>query len=399
MTAADIPHLDIDPYDPAVMADPYAMHALARTAGPIVWLDRYDVYFVTGHSLARQVLFDPATFSSAYGIGLLGYATGQTSATPSLLLETDPPEHDRYKKVMSRLVGPATLNRMRKRFEPFAEALAERLVAQGRFDAAKDYVSAFVLDAIADTVGLPQTERWQLFVFGELALAASGPRNAGFENAVANVRAHDTMAWVQQVTERANLAPEGLGAALYAAADAGELTLAEAQRLVRIFPTAAVDSTITTLVNGLHLLAARPDQWQLLHANPECARDAFEEMLRHSLSVQTVYRQATRDVKLGAAQVKAGQRVGVCLAAANRDPAKWPEPDRYELLRRPVGHLGFGGGVHACLGQMIARLEAELLLKALARRAARIEPDGVPVKRVNNALTSYASLPLRVFAS
>lgn len=396
MISADIPHLDIDPYDPAVMADPYAMQARLRAAGPVVWLEQYGVYYVTGHALARQVLFDPTTFSSAHGIGLVGYATGLTSTTPSPLLETDPPEHDRFKKLMSRLVGPATLNRMRARFEPVAEALVEALVARGRFDAATELVTAFVLDVIADTVGLPQADRWQLLVFGELALVSSGPRNASFDAAVAAVKQHDTMAWVQQATDRANLSPDGLGAALFAAADAGEITSAEAQRLVRIFPTAAVDSTITTLVNGLHVLAARPDQWQLLHAHPECARDAFEEMLRHSLSVQTVFRQATRDVKLGAAQVKAGQRVGVCLAAANRDPAKWPEPDRYELLRKPVGHLGFGGGVHACLGQMIARLEAELLLKALAKRVSNIELDGEPVKRVNNALTSYASLPVRV---
>ncbi|MEY4761881.1 MAG: hypothetical protein RLZZ200_1737 [Pseudomonadota bacterium] len=396
MNSADIPRFDIDPYDPAVMADPYPMQARVRAAGPVAWLEKYGVYYVTGHALARQVLFDPATFSSAHGIGLVGHATGLTSTTPSPLLETDLPEHDRFKKVMSRLVGPATLNRMRARFEPVAEALAEDLVARGRFDAATDYVSAFVLEVIADTVGLPQTDRWQMRVFGELALASSGPRNANFEAAVAAVKQHDTMAWVQQATDRANLSPDGLGAAVFAAADAGEITQAEAQRLVRIFPTAAVDSTITTLVNGLHVLAQRPDQWQLLHAHPECARDAFEEMLRHSLSVQTLFRQATRDVKLGAARVKAGERVGVCLAAANRDPAKWPEPDRYELLRKPVGHLGFGGGVHACLGQMIARLEAELLLKALARRAVRIDLDGEPVKCVNNALTSYSSLPLRV---
>ena len=396
MSPAGVPHFDIDPYDPAVMADPYPMHAQVRAAGPVAWLDRYGVYYVTGHALARQVLFDPSTFSSAQGIGLVGYATGLTSMTPSPLLETDPPEHDRFKKAMSRLMGPATLNRLRTRFEPVAEALAEELVTRGRFDAVTDFVTPFVLDVIADMVGLTKADRWQMLVFGELALASSGPRNANFEAAVAAVKQHDTMAWVQQATARENLAPDGLGAALFAAADAGELSEAEAQRLVRIFPTAAVDSTITTLANGLHVLAQRPDQWQLLHAHPECARDAFEEMLRHSLSVQTVFRQATRDVKLGAAQVKAGQRVGVCLAAANRDPAKWPEPDRYELLRRPVGHLGFGGGVHACLGQMIARLEAELLLKALAKRAARIELEGEGVKRVNNALTGYASLPLRV---
>lgn len=399
MTVAPVPHFDVDPYDPVTMADPYPMYARLRAAGPVCWLARHGVHFVTGHALARQVLFDPATFSSAQGIGLLGHATGTTSATPSPLLETDPPEHDRFKKVMSRLVGPASLQGMRARFEPAAEALAEALVARGRIEAVAECVTAFVLNAIADAVGLPRQDRWQMLVFGELGLASSGPRNANFDAALARVQREGTMAWVQQATERASLAPDGLGMMLYQAADAGEITLAEAQRLVRIFPTAAVDSTLTTLANGLHLLATHPQAWSQLHADPELARDVFEEIMRHSVSTQTVYRTATRDVAVAGARLERGQRIGVSFAAANRDPEKWPEPDRFDIHRRPAGHLGFGGGVHACLGQQVARLEAELLLKALAKRVARLELDGAPVVRTNNALRSWAKLPLRLHAA
>jgi cytochrome P450 len=173
---------------------------------------------------------------------------------------------------MARLVGPQVLQRLRGDVEVAAETLVEQLLARQRFDAATDLVSPFTVAVIADAVGLPREGREQLPVFGQLALASSGPRNASFDAALAPVQSSGTMQWVQQMCERESLAPGGLGAQLYLAADAGEITAARAQRLVRVFHTAAVDTTITTLINGLMNFIENPEQWVLLRQDRSRAR-------------------------------------------------------------------------------------------------------------------------------
>lgn len=150
------------------------------------------------------------------------------------------------------------------------------------------------------------------------------------------------------------------------------------------------------LAATLFAFASHPEQWQRLRERPELAREAFDEAVRRRSPVQTFFRTATTDVTVGGTVIREGTRILVFLGSANRDPARWQDPDRFDLARDPSGHVGFGMGIHQCVGQHVARLEAEALLTALVRRVSRIELAGRPERHLNNTLRAWAALPVRV---
>jgi cytochrome P450 len=143
-------------------------------------------------------------------------------------------------------------------------------------------------------------------------------------------------------------------------------------------------------------LATNPEQWQRLREQPSLARVAFDEAVRWESPVQTFFRTATCDVEVGGVVVPDGRKILMFLAAANRDPRRWQDPDTFDLSRDPSGHVGFGFGLHQCVGQHVARLEAESLLVALAARVEHIELAGPTRRHHNNTLRAWDSIPMRV---
>jgi hypothetical protein len=146
----------------------------------------------------------------------------------------------------------------------------------------------------------------------------------------------------------------------------------------------------------MYCLARFPAAFAQLRADPSLARQAFEEAIRLESPVQTFFRTATREVKIGQDTIPEGSKVLMFLGAANRDPRRWERPDEYDITRRNAGHVGFGAGIHACVGAVLARLEGEVVLTALARKASAIEIVGEPKRRYNNTLRGLASLPMRL---
>jgi cytochrome P450 len=131
-----------------------------------------------------------------------------------------------------------------------------------------------------------------------------------------------------------------------------------------------------------------------LREDPTLARAAFEEAIRFESPVQTFFRTTTRAVQIGGIEIDEGQKILMFLGAANRDPRQWESPEQYDIGRRTVGHVGFGAGIHMCVGQMLARLEGEVMLSALARKVELIEITGEPKRRYNNTLRGLSSLPV-----
>jgi cytochrome P450 len=195
---------------------------------------------------------------------------------------------------------------------------------------------------------------------------------------------------------RPALDPDGLGMIMYRAADEGELTEEEAGMLVRSFLSAGVDTTVRAVGGALESFARHPDQWQVLRADPSLARATAEEAIRYVSPFQTVFRTAGRAVDHGTIRLQPEDKIFLSLGAANHDPRKWERPDTFDIRRRTVGHVGFGAGIHGCAGQMLARLEMEVLFEQLARRVYAIELDGEPSYALNNTTRGFASLPIRV---
>jgi hypothetical protein len=163
---------------------------------------------------------------------------------------------------------------------------------------------------------------------------------------------------------------------------------------VRSLLSAGLDTTVNGIGAAIYCLARFPEQWARLRHDPSLARNAFEEAIRLESPVQTFFRTTTRDVEISGMHIAEGEKVLMLLGAANRDPRRWDNPDDYDIARRTSGHVGFGGGIHMCVGQLVARLEGEVLLAALARKVATIEITGPIERRYNNTLRGLIRLPI-----
>lgn len=390
------PISDADPFAAEHLAHPEPLHEELREAGPVVHLTRYDVYALARYQQVHAALVDWHNFQSGAGVGLANFRQEKPWRPPSLLLEADPPHHDAPRRVLREILAPLALRRLRETWQSVAEELVETVLTErGReFDAFEELAKAFPLRVFPDAVGIGPHGRENLLPYGNMAFNAFGPRNTLVE-ADAH-RVGDLSAWVNAQCAREALGEDGFGARIWAAADRGDLTHHQAPLVVRSLLTAGVDTTVHGLAAALYAFATHPQEWQRLRARPELARVAFDEAVRWQSPVQTFFRTATTDVDIAGTRIPAGGKILMFLGAANRDADRWPHPDRFDLTRDPSGHVGFGMGIHQCVGQHVARLEAEALLTALARRVGHLELAGEPQRHLNNTLRSWASLPVRV---
>lgn len=393
----DAPVSDFDPYAEEVLLNPYPYYEKLRELGPVVYLERYGAYAVARYDEVRAVLFDPATYCSSAGVGLANFSTEKPWRTPSIILEADPPEHARTRKVVARILSPASIARLKTVFESEAENLVDRIIEKGEFDAASDFCEAYPLKVFADAVGLPSEGRQNLLPYGDMVFNGFGPMNDRFKSRLS--KAQEAVAWINNVCRRENLTSDGLGAQLYAAADDGEITHEEAGMLVRTLLSAGLDTTVFTLCNTIVSFANNPDQYELLKADTSLARHAIEEVIRYEPTFHSFYRTTTKPVQLAGIELDKDQKIVVFIGSANRDPRKWENPDRFDLTRKTMGHVGFGAGIHGCAGQMMARLEGEILLTAFARKVKSVELTGDLVRHFNNTVRGFKSIPARVVAN
>lgn len=394
IASANLPTLELDPFDPAFLADPFSAHPVLRDAGPVVFLPKIGCFAMARHAEVQAALKDWEAFISGRGVGQTDFLKETPWRPPSLLLEADPPLHDRTRGLMNRVASLGALREVMPRWQAKADALVGQLAGTGSFDAIPALAEAFPLSVFPDLIGLREEGRENLIPYATVAFNAFGPRNALLAETMAAAR--DATEWVAQSCKRELLRPGGWGMQVYEAADRGECSHDEAERLVRSFLTAGVDTTVNGIATLLHAFAEFPGQWAKLRADPKLVKKAVEESLRWGGTVQTFFRTTSRDVSIGGHIIPEGQKVLLFLAAANRDPRKWEDADRFEITRVVSGHVGFGFGIHQCLGQMVARMEAEAVTNALLANVGEIRATGPVRRRLNNTLHAIGELPIEL---
>lgn len=384
-----VPRTEFDPFTRETIPDSTRLLTQLLAPQPFVYLERYGVYATGRHEIGQKMLRDWKSFTSTVK------AWGPREHIPLVLVAEDPPLHTGSRNAMMEFFAPLALATYKETFEAYAERISDELIAKGVVDGTEDVGASFVLQAFPDILGMQPLNRERLLAFGDLAFNSTVPVNEIYHECKA--RSGDVLEWFSAQFEREAVVPGKLADRIYGLGDRGLVPPDVAAQLVRAVFSAGFDTTVLSIGTGLKLLAENPDQWDLLRADPTLIKNAFEETIRFDPPSRVLGRGVNEDMEFFGLDLKAGDRVAVFLNAAGRDPAKWDNPDRFDITRKGIaGHMSFGIGIHACLGQALARLEFGAIVGALARKVRRLELAGEPVRKINNRACGWDHVPLRL---
>ena len=388
--------------------DPFPIFEQLRAAGPI-YRGRFG-HVATSHALVREVLSSNdfrAGFERVAAAGALGRAylwaadTGVLGPVePPSLLVTEPPDHTRYRRLVTRVFSVRAVEALRPRVEQIATELLDSLDGADVVELVDAYCTKLPVTMIAEILGVPLSERERVLAFGAAAAPSldMGLSWSTFRSVEKALRGFD--AWLGDHLERLREQPgDDLLSQLVAAQDDGVgLDERELKSTAGLVLAAGFETTVNLLSNGANLLHRHPDQAALLAADPSLWPNAVEEILRFDPPVLLTGRTALRDTELtGGVRVRRGTLVTTVLAAANRDPAVFEDPARFDVTRENAkDHISFSAGRHYCLGAALARMEGEVALRTLFERYPRLQTLPGARRRETRILRGFETLPVRL---
>ena len=305
-----MPVWDIDPYDPSVLSAPESYYTELRAKGSFAYIPKYAALACGRYDVTKEVFSDWERFVSSRGVGLQDFRLEKPWRPPSIVLEVDPPYHDKTRRVLNRALSPKAVADLKNAFQEAARRLIDDLLARASFDAIPELAEAFPTSVFPQAVGLRETDRRRLVDYGGMVFNALGPDNEIRRSAMA--KAPDIVPWITEHCRREKLEPEGFGATIYKAVDAGEIGEDEAGMLVRSLLSAGVDTTVAALGNAVCCLAANPGEFARLKADPSLARPAFEETLRYTSPVQLSVAPRALTPKSVASRFRQAPRSSAC---------------------------------------------------------------------------------------
>jgi len=391
MAALDTPSFAGDLFAVPSIHEPYGIYRELRDLGPVVWLESLGMYALPRYAEVRGALGDDGTFTSSMGVSFNDFTNKAQQGTT---LASDGALHRRLRTVLSQGLNPHALRDKQAYVERLARELVNDVLRQDEFDAVPALAQAMPLTVVPDLLGWEEEVRPRLLEWAEAAFDTSGPLGERNEPKLRSVG--ELIEYASTVAGTGRLAPDGLGAAVVAAAARGEIAAEQCPALMLDFLGPSLDTTASALGAAFHLFSTRPESWEKLRADPDLIPNAINEIVRWQSPVRFFTRVVTRDAEIGDRRIEAGARVVVMYASANRDERFWDRPDDFDVERPDASRqVGFGYGVHACAGQGLTRLEAGALLGELLGRVERFEPAGEPRLATNSIIRAYASVPVR----
>ncbi len=403
LTAQTAASFHLGGVDASFAQDPYPDLAVLREHAPVCrqpdgsWvLSRYDD--------VRQVLTDAERYSSDKTVDFkpkFGDSPLYEHHTMSLVFN-DPPYHTRVRRLLAPFFAVQTLRRMQARVEAMVDALLDDARERGTIDIVADFALAVPLNLIGDLLGVPGDEREPLREWANAILGALEPRRSDAELAVGNRAVEDFKRYLKDLIAHKRRHPaqaEDIDIlwALIQAHDSGEgLTELEIIHNCIFMLNAGHDTTTSLIANGIDLLLEHPAERQRLIDSPDRLRTAIEEMLRYESPLQFGNRRARVPVRVGGVDLPAGAFLHLAIAAANRDPRVFEDPDRFDIARDPNRHLAFGHGTHFCAGNGVARMEAQVAFSRLLARHPRFERAGPTRRAPRTRFRVIDSLPVRL---
>ncbi|MEE8164972.1 MAG: cytochrome P450 [Myxococcota bacterium] len=361
-------------FDPAVREDPYPFYAALRATAPACVVDPVGAWLVTSYDAVLEVLRQPELYSStAMRAAMTRGRLDDDEGPPPMVISSDPPQHTRLRTLVNRGFTPRRIQRM----EPLVRRITKDLFAEidrrGECDLVGDLTVPLPVMVISEMLGIePERfedfKRWSQVIVSVFGRAPSEDQLEAFHSTL-----DELDDYLDPLIERRRSDPrDDIISVLTQKEEEDALSADEVIGFVILLLIAGNETTTNLIGNTIIALWDNPEQLALLNTSPERIPDAIEEALRFSSPVQMLFRQTTQDVELGGEKIPEGSIVMPCYAAANRDPKRFEDPDRFDIGRDNQGHVAFGLGLHFCLGASLARLEARIALEGLVPRLAKL---------------------------
>jgi len=382
---------EYDLFTPAAMTDQNAFLRSVRAESPLAWLPQLDAYLLTRYADIMAALRDKRmdTANMARVLQRLTPEEQEELRPVSRSIEmwmghTVPADHVRMQRLLKRYFSPATVDRLRPRVRAFTHELLDAVAPKGQMDVVGDLAYPLPANVIAELLGMPTSDREQLQAWSRdiLPIFGNGDIQQMRQAQASMLDMHD---YLRTIAAERRRAPREDVLSMFMAAEAeGTLTEDEAVANCVLLLFAGHETTANLIANGLVLLFEHPDQLALLRANPDLMPLAVDEMLRCDGPAGVIGRVTTEPVELAGHTVPAGKHIYLALMAGNRDPDAFPDPDTFDITRKPNRHLSFGMGAYYCLGAALARMETDECLRILLDRC----PDLRPAYQTPDWLTS-----------
>ena len=380
-----IDELDERLTSPAFIADPYPTYAELRATDPVHWSPRWGVWVITGYDDTLRILKDPVSFSNAGRFSALLDQLPpdvQPDVDPVRrhysggLIQSDPPDHTRLRSLLRDVFSPRAIDRQREQVQAVVDNLLSQALGDRSMDAVRDFAYPLPLFVVANLLGAPPTDRDQMFRWNTDLAAVQATGGAAAANARRTADAIGEMErYFSNVVEERRRAPGvDLISQLIAAKDEGnKLTNDEIVNTAVTIMSAGHETTKNLIANALVILFNHPTEMRALREDPSLMDAAIEEFLRYESPIQRGWRRTTRKIEISGKLIESGALVYYMFGAANRDPARFENPDQFDIRRANNRHLAFGYGIHFCIGAPLARLEASVALHSLLKRTSVLD--------------------------
>lgn len=400
-----IKSLKFNPYDPKFQANPYPVYHNLRSVEPI-HQSFTGMWVITRYADAKAVLRDPR-----FCVDKMSNNVKQKShhlqwdfntlaqAISKWLIFLNPPEHTRLRNLLSKAFSSASIKSLYPHIQQITDQLISKVRHQGYMDIITDFACPLPCNVICTILGVPVEDWYKLYYWSDKLSSILAPLNSLEDYEQMNKVALEFTDYFKNLIAQRQKSPQQdlLNTLIAVKEQDNKLSEEEIISVCMLLFFAGEETTVNLIGNGMLALLSHPQQMQQIKSQPKFIYSAVEEMLRYDSPIQITTRVATEDVNMDGITIRAGEKALLCVGAANRDPAQFPEPDRFDITRANNTHLAFSDGIHYCLGATLARIEAEIAINTLVQQLPDLKlsqdklewRNKVPVRSLKNLPVTF----------